>query len=178
ADELSHSILEDTGVPPSPDFRPPYSPSYHFTDVEVAELKSFAAENPLKRSIQPLLLPDVAVPTGGPGFYDGDLVLQRFLTQAEFKARYGSHAGYVAAFTAATLQRILERLWDPKLAAREIVEAIAHPIPLATEVEAQTLASPGFQAPALRRGDEAAEKAPRRPRGASENGCMNSWHCR
>lgn len=176
ADEQSHLIQEDTGFPAFPDSRPPYSPSFNFTDDEVATLKSFGLENPLKRSVKPLLLPDVAAPTGGPGFYDGDLIIQRFLTKSEFKALYGSHAGYVAAFTVATLQRILEHLWDPKLAAQQIAEAIAHPVPLAAPGKS-SLSSVSAKALSLKLDSSDLAKPHSEPIG-DDAGCGNSWRCR
>ena len=38
-------------------------------------------------------------------------------SDAQLRARYGSHAGYVAAFTAATDSLVRQRLWDESLGA-------------------------------------------------------------
>jgi hypothetical protein len=90
---------------------------------EVDELLFFARQNPLARSTAPLVVPDIAAPLGWRLLgYD---VLERPFSESELEARYGSHAGYVAAFAGATDDLVRQRLWDPALGALFVREAAA-----------------------------------------------------
>lgn len=136
------SIDTDTAVPPLPDvsdqcdvdFNQFYAsgfacahslsssaalPTVPLRDVDVAELRTFAASNPLARTIDPLVLPDVAAPLGFK-LYFFDLTVEIPYSQGELRARYGSHAGYVLTFARAALRLVAEGLFDPALAARYI----------------------------------------------------------
>jgi hypothetical protein len=89
---------------------------------EVDELQWFAATNPLGRSLEPLVVPDVAAPLGALLFYY-DLVIENAFTNAQLATRYGTHAGYVDAFAGASGVLIGERLWDARLGALYVTEA-------------------------------------------------------
>ncbi|HKY62052.1 MAG TPA: hypothetical protein VJR29_01405 [bacterium] len=119
---LSHGVEEDTGLQVVfPEEEPSF---YNLEELEVEEYKAFA-DNPLERSTQPILLPDVAAPTAAPGLYVFDNYFARALSAEEFQARYGNRHGYAAAFSAATFNLIVDRLWEPELGMDQIREALA-----------------------------------------------------
>ena len=109
---FEHSITEISGEYSNP-----------LTQIEVDDLQRFAASNPLERSTRPLVPPDAAVPLGL-NFFEGNLIFQRPFTDAELRARYRSHEGYVLAFASATGALVEERLWDPALAAAHVWQAV------------------------------------------------------
>ncbi len=118
--EIAHSIKEDTGTL-----------NYNPREDEVEAFQIFAQKNRLKRSTDPLLLPD-ALPLAW-NFYFFDTVYQGPFTEKEFKAHYGSQLGYVIALTKVTFKLIQERLWDPEMGIAQLSEALNTPIDLSSE---------------------------------------------
>lgn len=84
-------------------------------DFELAAVHEFISDNPLSRIPERLAVPDVAAPLGWYFINYGATQLRRDFDHAELVARYGDHAGYVAAFTAATQTLIDAGLWDAAL---------------------------------------------------------------
>jgi hypothetical protein len=109
-----HTVQEDSGLWALP-----------LEEAEVEALRVFAYENPLARTTRPLLLPDVAAPTTGPGFYDGDGLVAHSLGTGELRARYGQ-VGYAGAFAAATFALVADGLWDLPLGLLEIAGAVVY----------------------------------------------------
>lgn len=173
--EVIRTIQVDTGLPPFPDGRPPFSPSFHFNEDEVEQLKLFAApQHPLKRSTEPLLMPDAAVPVGPAGFYDADLLLRRFFTKKEFKKRYGSQLGYDLKFTLATTKLIAQRLWEPRMGLEHIAQELKTNVPIEAESGNQTGARSLGRAAALSVSEtpDASDTLRNIP------ACGSSWRCR
>ena len=88
---------------------------------EIDELSYFATQNPLHRSIEPVILPDIAAPLGVNLFYF-NAVLENPFTTAQLRERYSSHQGYVDTFKNASKKLERERLWDGELGALYLEE--------------------------------------------------------
>lgn len=97
------------------------SPFLAWERAAIAELKAGAV---LRAKPELLLVPDVAAPLG---YYFSvfGLMLRRDFTAEELGERYGDHAGYVAAFTAATDSLVISGLWDRALGQRQVDQAAA-----------------------------------------------------
>jgi hypothetical protein len=103
--ECSKLISEDSAFPTVP-----------LGEHEIDELTYFATQNPLDRSTQPIILPDIAAPLGVNLFYFNAVLENPFIT-AQLRERYGSHQGYVDTFKNASKKVERERLWDRELGA-------------------------------------------------------------
>jgi hypothetical protein len=103
------------------DFQP-----YAFAPHEIDELRWFAQNNPLARSLEPLLVPDIAAPLGTKLFTN--TVIEAPFTDAQLRARYGTHGGYVDAFAAATARLVEQRLWEERLGADYVMQAARSPV--------------------------------------------------
>ena len=108
--ECSKSITEDSAFP-----------TFLLGQHEIDELAYFATQNPLRRTTEPLILPDIATPLGTNLFYF-NAVLENPYTAAQLRERYGSHEGYVQTFESASKTLVRERLWDAELGALYIRE--------------------------------------------------------
>ena len=97
------------------------SPTFPLGEHEIDELTYFATQNPLDRSTQPIILPDIAVPLGVNLFYF-NAVLENPFTTAQLRERYSSHQGYVDTFKNASKKLERERLWDGELGALYLEE--------------------------------------------------------
>jgi hypothetical protein len=120
---------------------------------EIAALHEFAASNPMSRSTERLILPDVAAPLGW--FYLlGGIQLRRDFTTDELRARYGTHRGWVRAFEAAGDALIADGLWDRRIGGLYLQRARASDILTPREGRSPTATSPRpapqRAAPALR----------------------------
>ena len=103
--ECSKLISEDSAFPTFP-----------LEQHEADELAYFATQNPLRRSTEPILLPDIAAPLGINLFYF-NAVLENPYTVQQLRERYGNHHGYVQVFKNASRKLVRERLWDAELGA-------------------------------------------------------------
>ena len=92
------------------------SPTFPLSQHEIDELTYFATQNPLQRSTDPLILPDIAAPLGTRLFYF-NAVLENPYTTEQLRQRYGNHDGYVRTFETATKEMVRARLWDVGLGA-------------------------------------------------------------
>ena len=116
--ELSclHSLSADSIInDPSQGFGP-------LGDPFLAGIFAQFAVGPLRYTTEPVDLPDQAVPLGFRLFTTG-AVFERAFTRAELKARYKSHAGYVARVAAAVGKLVKRGLYDPRSGARDIAAA-------------------------------------------------------
>jgi hypothetical protein len=66
------------------------SPTFPLSQHELDELSYFATQNPLNRSFEPVILPDIAAPLGVSLFYF-NAVLENTFTTAQLREQYGSH---------------------------------------------------------------------------------------
>ena len=108
--ECSKLITEDSA-----------SPTFPLSQHEIDELSYFATQNPLHRSIEPVILPDIAAPLGVNLFYF-NAVLENPFTTAQLRERYSSHQGYVDTFKNASKKLERARLWDGELGALYLEE--------------------------------------------------------
>jgi hypothetical protein len=91
-------------------------PTFPLLQHEADELAYFATRNPLRRSTEPIILPDIAAPLGTNLFYF-NAVLENPYTVQQLRERYGDRHGYVQMFRNASKKLIREHLWDPELGA-------------------------------------------------------------
>lgn len=89
--------------------------------VFVGMLQTFAA-GPLRTTTSPIDLPDNAAPLGF-RLFTPQPVWERPFTRKELKARYGTHAGYVAAVAKAVASLVARKLYDPVIGAHDIAAA-------------------------------------------------------
>jgi hypothetical protein len=108
---LRQSITVDTGTA-----------SLGLEQHQVDDVKMFAKQNPLARSLTPLLLPEVAAPTGVHLFFF-DLIFETPFSDEQLRTRYGSHDGYVKAYRDATDALVKDHLWDEQLGAVYLQQA-------------------------------------------------------
>ena len=96
-------------------------------DPFIAGIYRAFATGPLRYTTDPINLPGQAVPLGY-RLYTSTAVFVRPFTRAELKARYRTHAGYVARVGQAAAKLVRRGLYDSRIRAWDIATAARSPI--------------------------------------------------